>query len=104
MVLFTRRLTIDGPQLERIKKYCLSGKPIVGIRTASHAFQKWLEFDKEVLGGNYQNHYKEGPVTTVQLVNKDHPILSDVKPFRSPGSLYKNTPLSKDAHVLLHGT
>src|SRR5260370_30237076 len=39
VVLFTRRLKLEGEQLERIKKYCTSGKPLVGIRTASHAIQ-----------------------------------------------------------------
>ena len=53
-VLFARRLTIDGPQLERVKNYCLAGKPLVGIRTASHAFQNWLALDKEVLEGQLQ--------------------------------------------------
>jgi len=79
-VFFTRRLKLEGDQLERIKKYCTSGKPIVGIRTASHGVQTWLDFDKEVLGGNYKNHYKVGPVTEVKFVDnaKDHPILKGV--------------------------
>src|SRR5262249_35886298 len=104
MVLFTRRLTIDGEQLERVKKYCLAGKPLVGIRTASHAFQTWLDLDKLVLGGNYKNHYPEGPPTTVALKAKDDPILTGVKPFQTPGSLYKNTGLASDLNVLLTGT
>src|SRR5688572_2711238 len=39
VVLYTRRLKLEGEQLERLKKYCTSGKPLVGIRTASHAVQ-----------------------------------------------------------------
>lgn len=104
MVLFTRRLTISGEQLQRVKKYCQSGKPIVGIRTASHAFQNWLELDKEVLGGNYKGHYKDGPITLVKIEDKSHPILKGVTPFKSVASLYKNTGLAKDVHLLLTGT
>jgi putative membrane-bound dehydrogenase-like protein len=106
MLLFTRRLTIRGEQLERIKKYCQSGKPIVAVRTASHAFQNWLALDHEVLGGNYQNHYGAGPPTQVHIVTAaaSHPILASVKPFESPGSLYRNSGLAKDVHVLLEGT
>src|SRR3954451_25335329 len=74
MVLFTRRLTISGAQLERVKKYCLAGKPVVGIRTASHAFQKWLELDKEVLGGNYKGHYPAGPAAMIEVKIDAHPI------------------------------
>jgi putative membrane-bound dehydrogenase-like protein len=106
MLLFTRRLTISGEQLERVKKYCRSGKPIVAVRTASHAFQNWLALDKEILGGNYQGHYKEGPVAQVSVVEKakGHPILADVEPFQSVGSLYKNTGVAADAELLLLGT
>jgi type 1 glutamine amidotransferase len=105
-VLFTRRLKLEGDQLERIKKYCTSGKPIVGIRTASHGIQTWLDIDKDVWGGNYKNHYKVGPVTEVKFVDnaKDHPILKDVMPFKSSASLYRNTGLSKDVTILLNGT
>jgi type 1 glutamine amidotransferase len=106
MVLFTRRLTIKGEQLERVKKYCQSGKPIVAIRTASHAFQNWLALDREVLGGNYKNHYGAGPTVEVRIVekNKAHPVLSGVNPFTSAGSLYRNTGLADDDTVLLTGT
>src|SRR5207253_2136849 len=91
-VLFTRRLKLEGEQLERIKKYCRSGKPLVGIRTASHAVQTWLDLDKEILGGDYHNHYKEGPVADVQIAAgaKGHSVLKGVSPFKSVGSLYKN--------------
>ena len=106
MVLFARRLTIDGKQLERVKKYCLSGRPLVGIRTASHAFQKWLDLDKEVLGGNYQNHYPAGPATIVKITGKgkNHPILAGVKITQSAGSLYRNTGLAMDVDILLTGS
>jgi putative heme-binding domain-containing protein len=106
LLLFTRRLTISGEQLERVKKYCRSGKPIVAVRTASHAFQNWLALDKEILGGNYQGHYKEGPVAKVSFVDKakGHPVLAGVEPFESVGSLYKNTGLAADSEILLNGT
>ena len=104
MVLFTRRLTPAPDQLERVKKYLQSGKPVVGIRTASHAFQNWLELDKEVLGGNYKGHYNKGPLTKIQVVDKSHPILAGFMPFDSQGSLYKNTGLAKDCHILLTGS
>jgi len=105
MLLFTRRLTISGEQLEKIKKYCQAGKPIVGVRTASHAFQNWLALDKEVLGGNYQGHYGSGPPVEVHIETqvKNHPSLTGVKPFQSAGSLYKNSGLAKDTEVLLTG-
>ncbi len=105
MLLFTRRLKIEGEQLERIKKYCNAGRPIVGVRTASHAFQNWLELDREVLGGNYKGHYSEGPETEIRLADgiDGDPILAGFTPYHSVGSLYRNTGLAQDCRVLLTG-
>ncbi|MSQ94742.1 MAG: hypothetical protein EXR98_09325 [Gemmataceae bacterium] len=106
VVLFTRRLKLEGDQLARIKKYCTSGKPLVGIRTASHGIQSFLEIDKEVFGGNYKGHYNVGPLCEINFPvdTKKRPILDGVKPFKSKGSLYKNTGLAKDMDVLLTGS
>jgi type 1 glutamine amidotransferase len=105
LLVFTRRLNTDGEELERFKAYCAQGKPIVGVRTASHAFQNWLPFDKEVLGGNYNGHYGSGQICHVEIAPgvEDHPILKGVSPFDSRGSLYKNTPIAGDTHLLLNG-
>jgi type 1 glutamine amidotransferase len=104
-LFFTRRLTIDGKQLDRIKKYCEAGKPIVAVRTASHGFQNWLAMDKEVLGGNYKGHYGEDLAVKVAFADKakTHPVLAGVKGLPSAGSLYKNTGLAGDVEVLLTG-
>src|SRR3954468_19963133 len=86
MLLFTKRLDIPSDQLELVKKYCLSGRPIVGLRTASHAFQKWLELDHLVLGGDYHGHYGSGPTTKVAFASfaAEHPVLAGVQPFETP--------------------
>jgi type 1 glutamine amidotransferase len=105
MLLFTRRLTIQGEPLERVKRFCQRGGAILGLRTASHAFQHWLELDKEVLGGDYQGHYGNQLLPQIELVGpqKEHPVLSGVAPFRAGGSLYKNPAPAKDVTVLLTG-
>jgi type 1 glutamine amidotransferase len=106
VIVFTRRLRPPGDQLAAFQKYCRTGRPIIAIRTASHAFQDWLAFDKEVLGGNYQSHYKPGPVASISLAQKakDHPILAGVSPFTSTGSLYINSPLPEGSNLLLSGS
>ena len=105
LLVFTRRLQLEGPELERIKRYCAEGRPIVGIRTASHAFQSWLEFDAQVLGGSYNGHFGSGPVCRVEPATDiaQHPVLREVLPFESQGSLYRNTPIADDATLLLSG-
>jgi type 1 glutamine amidotransferase len=105
LLVFTRRLQTAGEELARFQEYCARGRPIVGVRTASHAYQNWLAFDAEVLGGNYRGHYGSGPITRVVFAPgaEAHPILQGVTPFGSPGSLYKNTPIAADTTLLLTG-
>ncbi len=105
-IFFTRRLKPEPAQLDLIKKYVESGKPVIGIRTASHGLQNWLEMDKHVFGGNYQMHHKAGPKCDVKVVemNAKHPLLEGVKPFTTVGSLYKNPELTNDVTVLLTGS
>jgi type 1 glutamine amidotransferase/nicotinamidase-related amidase len=103
-LFFTRRLTVPAAQLERVKRYFQSGKPIVAVRTASHGFQGWLELDHLILGGNYQGHCGPGLLTTRLAPSaKGHSILEGVPEFRSRASLYKTSPLAADAEVLLTG-
>ncbi len=105
-VFFTRRLKIDGSQLDAVKKYAASGKPVIGIRTASHGFQNWLAMDKEVFGGDYGNHYGHDLGTETKLTDAaaKHPVMAGVKPIKATGGLYKNANVAKDVTVLMTGT
>lgn len=104
MVVYTRRVTLPDDQLAILKEFLASGKGIVGIRTASHAFQNYLQFDKEVLGGSYSNHYSDEACTyTLEEKAKDHPVLAGVSGWNGPNKLYKNPTLAPDATLLLAG-
>jgi type 1 glutamine amidotransferase len=105
-LFFTRRLRVEGADLERVKKYVTSGKPVVGVRTASHGFQNWLEMDGAVLGGDYKGHFGAGVVADITPVRaaRNHPVLKGVAAFKSNGSLYKNPAVASDVTVLLRGT
>ena len=113
-----RRRTLPKRQLAVIRRYLASGKPLVAIRTTSHAFslregkpkdglKQWSKFDQEVLGGNYHDHHGNELPTSVWALKRaaDHPILQGVptKEFRVFGSLYKNTPISTLAAPLMFG-
>ena len=105
-IFFTRRLQIEGDSLAHVKKYVESKKPIVGIRTASHGFQNWLEMDKLILGGDYKNHFGQNVECEVKLEAKakDHPVLKGVTEFKTKGGLYKNPNVADDVTVLLRGS
>lgn len=134
LITCIRRRALEPGKMELIKNYMASGKPLLAIRTSSHAFDakgivsgstgtitkeniplsdqlaQWPEFDQEVLGGNYQGHYgvlKEGTFVTAVTGMENHPLLKGVNPegFTTPGSLYRNRPLrSVNVQVLLTGT
>jgi len=111
-------LAIPEEQLARVRKYLASGKPLVGMRTASHAFDvrgkseegqdEWPEFDAQILGGNYHGHGPNSLGTDVANAaeQSDHPILNGVQPakWHSTGSLYYTSPLADDATVLMTGS
>jgi type 1 glutamine amidotransferase/nicotinamidase-related amidase len=116
-VVFMRRRALAPEQMQYFRDYLAAGKPLVGLRTACHAFDtkgsapagyaEWPKFDPEVLGGNYHNHYGNGPKCTVTAAAgaQGNPILVGVKlPFTSDGSLYKVSPLADSTKQLLIGT
>lgn len=121
VVLSVRRRTPKTEQLDRLRKYLDAGKPLVGIRTASHPFDRkrppepghadWVKFDIEVLGGDYQNHYgnkpPNDPPTMVRVIEgaEDHPILKGFpeEPFPLTSHLYKSRDLADTATALLRG-
>jgi type 1 glutamine amidotransferase len=105
-LVFIKRMQLKGEQLERFKKFATSGRPIVAVRTASHAVQTWLEFDREVLGGNYHSHHPVGPITQIAVAPeaKNHPILAGVELVAVPDALYKNEGHATDIQVLMTGS
>lgn len=106
VVFYMRRMTLSEDQLGQVKRYIESGRPVIGLRTASHAMQNWLAFDKLVLGGNYQGHHKNELIGKTSIVPEmnSHPILNKVvSGFKMGGSLYKNSPLAKQATALITG-
>lgn len=104
--VFFKRMNLEGQQLEAFQKHVRSGKPIVAVRTASHAVQTWLAFDKEILGGNYQGHYEKDPDTVIEATptGRTHPILKGVTLKSAPGPLYKNAGHAADISLLLTGS
>jgi type 1 glutamine amidotransferase len=117
LVLSIRRQAFPADDLNAVRKHLSSGKPLVAIRTSSHAFDargdcpaghlEWAKFDIEVLGGDYNGHYKRGIKSTVTIAPaaESHPILAGIKtPFISNGSLYRSSPLADSAKALLVGS
>ncbi len=120
LLVSVRRRTPPKEQLDAVRAFLAAGKPLIGIRTASHAFAlrpkdkliddqhaNWQEFDPAVLGGNYHDHHKgkDQTICTVAAGAESHAILKDIplSEFIGHGTLYKNTPLAKTTTPLLIG-
>ena len=113
--MFTRFRALPDEQLQRILRYVESGKPIVGLRTSTHAFlypeghpRQGLNdgFGRDVFGQKWITHHGSQSSTDVAVHGgqRRHPILRGVRPFHARSWLYHVAPLNGEATVLLDGT
>lgn len=127
MVLFTRFRELPDDQMEHIVEYTRSGRPIIGLRTATHAFQykrhpdnpyakyDWQSevegweggFGRQVLGETWVTHHGvHGEESTRGLVNglhQDRPILNGVQKVWGPTDVYGLRDIEGNEDVLLYG-
>ena len=127
MVVFTRFRHLPEAQMAMFVDYVNSGRPIIGVRTATHAFSydkfqgdpyaKWGwrgpsndfrgGFGRQVLGETWVDHYggyrTEGTLGMAVPELKDHPILRGIDHLWGPGDAYKVTTLEGDSRALVMG-
>ncbi len=125
VILFTRFREWPDEDMLHFVKYVDSGKPIIGIRTATHAFlynrdpespharyssfhKEWEGgFGRQILGETWVNHHGgHGSQSTRGVVdpkNASHPILRGVSHAWGPTDVYGIRELPEDASVLLRG-
>lgn len=124
MVVFTRFRELPANELEYISRFAESGKPMVGFRTATHAFrykqdttQRYYneEWPIKVFGQKWithHGHFKdgEGHLTDVNLIDEksSHPVMRGVSAFKAYSWLYHvdggDFELYGDSDPLLIGT
>lgn len=105
MVVFTRFRALPDSQLGHILRYAESGRPMVGFRTATHAFRYPAEsphsarlndeWPRRVFGQRWivhHGHFEDGSarLTAVRPLSwrTAHPILRGVEPFEAYSWLY----------------
>ena len=68
----------------------------------------WETFDRDVFGGNYQNHYGKGPATLVRVPPPaaGHPVAAGLPAgeLRFTSHLYRCRDLAPGTRVILEGT
>ena len=121
LIVFVRRRFPPQDQMAAIRAHLAAGKPLLGIRTANHAFipkpneviedeelATWPEFTHNVLGGENTGYETKGMPYTVTVAPgaEQSPLLKGVNPTNILGhqSLYQVLPLAANATPLLIGT
>ncbi len=125
LVLLTRFRNLPDEQMRHFVDYVESGRPVIGLRTATHAFapkggsfERWGwtskdwdgGFGRQVLGETWINHHgQHGKQSTRGIVAKDaqqHPILRGIKDgdIWGPTDVYGvRLPLPGDSQPLVYG-
>jgi len=127
VILFTRFRALPDKDMKYFDDYLKSGKPIIGLRTSTHAFNfpknsdtsyahygwnnsntEWPGgFGKEVFGETWYTHHGkhkfESTRGIVEQTNADHPILNGVEDLWGPTDVYGVRELPADAKVLVRG-
>ncbi len=127
MVVFTRFRHLPEGQMAKFVDYVNSGRPIIGVRTATHAFdydrfqkEKYSEwawrgphpefkggFGRQVLGETWIDHYggyrSQSTLGILVPEMKDHPILRGVGRIWGLSHAYKVTTLEGDSRPLVLG-
>jgi type 1 glutamine amidotransferase len=123
MIIFTRFLELPDEQMKEIIDYTNSGRPIVGLRTSTHAFNyvkhpdspyakygaqsKDGGFGRQVLGetwiAHYGAHQKESTRGVIVAEMQDHSILRGVRDIWGWSDVYEITSLSGDSQPLVMG-
>jgi mono/diheme cytochrome c family protein/glucose/arabinose dehydrogenase/lysophospholipase L1-like esterase len=116
MIISSRFRDLPEDQLANFAAFLNAGKPVIGFRTATHAFNgkattgsfKWNEFGLKILGEKWVNHHgahmKEGTRSVVETVNEKHPILTGVGEIFGDTDVYGVANLDANvAKILLRG-
>jgi type 1 glutamine amidotransferase len=128
LVLFTRFRNLPDDQMKSVVDYVESGKPVIGIRTATHAFAPgnysiyskyhWQSkepdyeqgFGKQVLGETWVAHHgahaKEGTRGILAKGQESHPVLKGIKDgdiFGTSDVYRVRLPLPGDSVPLVYG-
>lgn len=115
MIIATRFRRPDAEQAAHVTAFLNAGKPVIGLRTATHAFNgkgdfgglKYGEFGRKILGETWVSHHGahkgEGARGVIVEANAKHPILNSVKDVFGPSDVYGVKHLTDADTVLLNG-
>lgn len=102
-IFFVRRKTPNPRNLDMLRRFFASGKGVIALRSTSHAWENWSDFDVEVLGAKYGGA-KGGNFGNVdRLIYKPHPIWNGGEDFDTHCDIYRYTDVAADVNVIMEG-
>lgn len=102
-VFHVRRKTLNPQNLAILKQFFASGKGFVALRSTSHGWENWKDFDQEILGAKYGGPGGGNFGLATKLTMKDHPIWRGVEGLDTKKDLYRITEVKPDVTVILEG-
>jgi len=123
IIMSLRFRNLPDADMEFFDNYLKSGRPIIGLRTSTHAFRMSKEskfnnysfnskewkggFGQQILGDTWINHHgahkKESTRGVVEQANAGHIVMKGVKDVWGDTDVYGIRNLSDDAKILLYG-
>jgi len=125
LVIFARFRELPDKQMKHFVDYIESGKPIIGLRTATHSFNYVRHkdnpyakysfnnakfsggFGRQVLGETWIDHYGHHNVESTRGIiapgMEQHPIVRGVGEIWGPSDVYTITTLTGDSKPLVLG-
>lgn len=116
MIIGTRFRKLTDTEYKYIADFLNAGRPIIGFRTATHAFTgrgrtgdfAWSQFGLQILGERWISHHGrhkvQGTRGVIDQANAKHPVLNGVKDVFGPTDVYGVRHVNQDnATILLHG-
>ncbi len=116
MIIGTRFRQPVEEEARHLTDYLNAGKPVIGIRTATHAFNgkgsfggeiSFGEFGRKILGETWVSHHgghkRQGARGVIEPGKASHPILNSVADVFAPSDVYGVTHLTDADNILMRG-
>jgi hypothetical protein len=116
LIIGTRFRQLPDADLAHFAKFLNAGKPVIGFRTATHAFTggaktgdfKWSDFGLKILGEKWVSHHgqhkKEGTRSVVEAANGSNDVLRGVGEIFALSDVYGAPDVKpENSTILLRG-
>lgn len=107
LVIFVRFRNPTDAQLRQLDAWFSAGRPVLGMRTASHGFSNARGWFPDYFGGHYMRHApnSDGTLAVIDPAASAHPVVAGLPHATDMGygGTYNTSPLADTAQPLMIG-